>query len=186
MVVFQENHIEKPDAVVLPSSDPDGHLFEHPHPGGGLPRVEHFGFQPPEPVGIDGGLGGHAAHPLHEVENHALGLQQGDQVPFDIKGDLAGFDPVAVVQYPLERHGRIEPPEDAFGHLDAGQHAGLFDEEFHPPAPVGGDGAERGVVAVADVFGNGQLDQPVDVGFVGFFHGGVSVSYGCGYFRASI
>ena len=79
---------------------------------------------------------------------------------------------VAVVHGLLHLHGGVEAVEDFLGYAHASQDALFLDEEALAAHGVVGDAAEGGVVAVANVFGKGKVNEAV-VQFVNCVHVGV-------------
>ena len=121
-------------------------------------------------VGIDGCLGRHAAHALHDVQQDAFGLQQGLEPSRNVEGHVAGRDTVSVVQDLFEFHFRIEALQNELRDFDPGDRALLLAQQAHASVFVGRDARERRVVAVADVFADGQFDERIDERFVFGFH----------------
>ena len=76
MVVLEDHHVEQPDAVVAAAADADGHLVQHAHARRGFARVDHLCFEPVQFLDVNGRLRRYAAHPLHDVQQDAFGLQQ--------------------------------------------------------------------------------------------------------------
>ena len=92
MVVLEQNHVEKSHPVVASTTQVYGHLVQNAHAGCGFSGVDHFGLQALELLDVDGSLGGDTTHALHDVEQNPFGLQQRDQAPLDIKGNVARTD----------------------------------------------------------------------------------------------
>ena len=170
VVVLEQDHVEQSHAVVLAAAQFDGHLVQYAHAGRRLAGVEHAGVQPFEPGDVNRCLRRHAAHALHDVEQDPFGLQQRLQPSGHVEGHVAGPHARAVGDARVEFDGGIEPFEDEPGDLDAGDDALLLAQQTHASPFVGGDAAERSVVAVAQILADGQFDQGVDVGFVFGFH----------------
>ena len=170
MVVLQQDHVEEAHAVVLAAAELHGHLVQHAHARRGLARVEHAGVQPFEPLDIDGRLGRHAAHALHDVEQDALGLQQRAEPSRDVEGHVSRAHAVAVVEQLFEVHLGIETPENELRDFDAGDDALLLAEQAHASVLVGRDAGQRRVVAVADILLDAELDELVDKRLVFGFH----------------
>ena len=171
VVVLQQDHVEQPHAVVLAAADLHGHLVQHAHAGRGLARVEDLGTKSLQPLDVNGGLGRHAAHALHDVQQDALGLKQRAQASRDVKGHVAGRDTVAVVQDLFEFHFGIEALQYELRDFDPGDRALLLAQQAHASVFVGGDARERRVVAVADVLPDAEFDQFIYERFVFGFHG---------------
>ncbi len=159
VVVLQQDHVEESHAVVLAAAQLHGHFVQHAHPGRGLARVEDLGVETLQPLDVNGRLGRHAAHALHDVQQDALGLKQRAQASRDVKGHVAGRDTVAVVQDLFEFHFRIEALQYQLCDFDAGDRALLLAQEAHASVLVGGDARKRRVVAVADVLPDAEFDQ---------------------------
>ena len=156
--------------MVLPAAELHGHLVQHAHAGRGLARVEHPGVEPFELLDVNGRLRRYAAHALHDVQEDPLGLQQRAQASRNVEGHVAGLHAVAVPEYLLEAHLRVEAVEDQLCDLDAGDHALLLAQQAHASVFVRGDAAERRVVAVADVLLDAEFDQFIHKGLVFGFH----------------
>ena len=122
------------------------------------------------PRHVDCRLRGYAAHALHDVEQDAFGLQQRAQGSGHVEGHVARTHARAVGDPLVELDGGVEPFENEPCDLDAGDDALLLAQQAHTPPLVGGNAAERSVVAVADILADGQFDQRVDIGFVFGFH----------------
>ena len=170
VVVLEQYHIEKSHAVVLAAAELDGHLVEHPHTGRGLARIEHPAVRALQQLHVCGRLSRHAAHALHDIEHDTLRLQERQDAPLHVESDVTPAH-ARTVLYPLvEGHAAVEPVEDHPRHFDSGDDTVLFDEQLHLPAGIRGNGGERRVVAVADVFPDGKLDELLHEGNVFLFH----------------
>ena len=90
VVVLQQDHVEESHAVVLAAAQLHGHFVQHAHPGRGLARVEDLGVETLQPLDVNGRLGRHAAHALHDVQQDALGLKQRAQASRDVKATSPG------------------------------------------------------------------------------------------------
>ena len=170
VVVLQQNHVEQSHAVILTAADLDGHLVQYAHARGGFARVENFGMQVFDLVGIDGCLGRHAAHALHDVQQDAFGLQQGLEPSRNVEGHVARLHAVAVAEDLFELHVGVQASKHQLCDFDARENTLLFAEQAHAAFFRRGDAAERSVVAVADVFADGQFDERIDERFVFGFH----------------
>ena len=170
VVVLEQNHVEQPDAVVDTAADLHGFFFEHSHTGCGLARVKHTGVGALEPFHIAVGHGGDAAHALHDVEHEAFGLQEGAHLSRDEHGNIAGLDGGAVGEQYLHPERGVETVEHFLGNAHAGKYSFFLDEQLGSSLCIFGDAAEGGVVAVADVLGEGEVDETV-VQFVNCVHG---------------
>ena len=177
VVVFEQNHVEEADAVVGAAADFDGFFFEHTHAGCGFAGIEHTCVCAFESFDIGGRHRGNAAHALHHVEHKTLGLQQASDFAGDNHGHVAGFHVCAVVNESFHFEGGVKAVEDFVSNSHAGQDAFFFDEQFRLAHGIFGDAAERGVVAVADVFREGKVDEPV-VQFVNGIHIEVFMVFG--------
>ena len=62
----------------------------------------------------------------------------------------------------LDLHLGVKAVEDLLGNLDAGKDALFLDEEFALAVSIGRDATERGVVAIAYIFGKRQINQSVN------------------------
>ena len=169
MVVFQQNHVEEPDAVVHPAAYLHGSLLEHAHARGGLAGVEYAGVQTLEPLHIAAGHGGDTAHALHHVEHEALGLQQRLDTPLDYKSHIAGFHLGTVFDIDGHLQLGVEAVEYLAGYLYTGQYAGLLNQQFRFSHGRCGYTTQGRVVSVAYILGKCQVDQLVDQ-LLGSFH----------------
>ena len=156
--------------MILTAADLDGHLVQYAHARGGFARVENFGMQVFDLVGIDGCLGRHAAHALHDVQQDAFGLQQGLEPSRNVEGHVARLHAVAVAEDLFELHLGVQASKYQLCDFDARENTLLFAEQAHAAFFRRGDAAERSVVAVADVFADGQFDERIDERFVFGFH----------------
>ena len=120
---------------------------------------------------VDCRLGRHAAHTLHNVEHNAFGLQQRARVSLHEECNIARADAVAVVEQSLDFDLRVQTAEDLFGNVDSGNYSLLLDQQPHSSAALGRNSGQRGVVAVANIFFNGERNQLVDKWHIfGFYH----------------
>ena len=171
VVVLQQNHVEQSHAVILTAADLDGHLVQYAHARGGFARVENFGMQVFDLVGIDGCLGRHAAHALHDVQQDAFGLQQGLEPSRNVEGHVARLHAVAVAEDLFELHLGVQASKlPVCADFRCRENTLLFAEQGACGLFRRGDAAERSVVAVADVFADGQFDERIDERLLFGFH----------------
>ena len=140
VVVLQQNHVEQSHAVILTAADLDGHLVQYAHARGGFARVENFGMQVFDLVGIDGCLGRHAAHALHDVQQDAFGLQQGLEPSRNVEGHVARLHAVAVAEDLFELHVGVQASKHQLCDFDARENtllfAGMQQSEVWSPSPM--------------------------------------------------
>ena len=158
MVVLDQNHVEQADAVVGPSSDFHCLLFEHTHAGSGLTGVEHPGLESLELILIAACHGGYSAHALHYIEHGALGDEKGTDGPFGSEGHitLLHFRPIA--DHHLHLYRGIDFMEHFFSDIDSGENAVFLDDEAGTAHGVGRDCRKGGMVAVAEIFGESEIE----------------------------
>ena len=162
VVVLEQNHVKQPDAVVAASSNLHGLFLQHAHAGCGLASVQHAGLGALQPLHVAVGHGGYAAHALHDVEHETLRLQQRAHTARDDHGNVALMDMGAVLHEYLDLHVGIKAAKYLLGYLDACQYAVLLDEQVALAHGVLRNATQGGVVAVANVFGKRQVDEPVN------------------------
>ena len=67
----------------------------------------------------------------------------------------------AVLDIYFHLHRGVEAAEHFLGYLHTGKDALFLDEEFALAVSIGRDATERGVVAVANVFSKGEVDETI-------------------------
>lgn len=173
MVILDEYHVEEAYAMVASAADPHSLLFKHAHAGSCLACIEHLGLESGKTILIAGRLGGDTAHTLHDVEHHALGLEQGSYLSFHLKGDVAGLDMRAISDKDGHFEFGIEFLEHFACYLYTGKDPFLLDNELLASGLTLRDGGEGGVVAVADILGKCESQQVVYELIFGFHIGNV-------------
>ena len=157
--------------MVHTTADAHGFLFKHSHAGRGFSRVEHAGLG----ACVDEGLlvfmghGGNAAHALADVEHETLGGEQALLLASHREYDVARHYVVAVVLVHGDLEIGIETMEDFFGGAFAGEDAFFLDHQLALAHGVGGNATKGGVVAVANVLGESQVDETVGQSLFFFF-----------------
>ena len=152
MVILEQDHVEQPYAVVHASAECHSFFLEVSQSRCRLACIQHValcvGYQ--ALVAVCGG--GYAGHTLHDVQHRALNLQQTELLAIHAEGYVAFLHVVAVVQELLEAALGVEVVDDLLGYLHAGEYAFLLDDKLLAALCIGRDAAERGVVAVANIF----------------------------------
>ena len=161
VVVFEQYHVEKADAVVSSAADFHGFFFEHAHAGGGFTRIEHTGLSAFEALHVFGGHSRNAAHALHDVEHQTFGLQERAHFARHDHRHIAGLHVVAVVHKCLHLHLRVETVEHFPRDAQAGKDALFLDKQFRLAHCLFGNAAKGGVVAVAYVLRKSKVNQAV-------------------------
>ena len=162
VVVLQQNHVEETDTMVAAAANLHGLLLEHAHARSGLAGVEHAGARSLQSLHVLIGHGGNAAHALHDVQHQALSLKQRAHLARDNHGDIALLHPTSVAHQHLHLHRWIEAAEHLLGYLHTSQYAVFLNEKMALTHCIFRNAAEGGVVAVANVLGKRQVDEPVD------------------------
>ena len=159
VVVLQQNHVEESDAVVHATTNLHGFLFEHTHARSGLASVEHtsLGACIDECLLILVGHGGNTTHALEDVEHEAFCLKETLLFTLDGHNDVARLHMGTILNIHFHLHRGVEAAEHLFGYLHTGKDALFFDEEFAFAVGIGRDATERGVVAIANVFGKSEV-----------------------------
>ena len=158
MVILQENHIEQADTVVHAATDANSLLLDHTHTRSSLAGVEHMGLRAFQLLHILTGGGSDAAHALHDVEHQTLGLQQRLYLTLHYEGDVALLYLCAILDEDRHLQLGIEGLEDTACHLYTGQYAIFLDDQLALTHLRGGNATERGVIAIANVLGESQLN----------------------------
>lgn len=136
---------------------------------GGLAGVEHTGIRAFQAFGILVRHGGNAAHALHDVQHQAFRLQQRLHLAFHHHSHIARLHFGAVVDEHFHFHVGVETAEDFLCHFDACQYARFLNQKSGFPHRRGGNARQGGMVAIANVFGECQIDQTVNQFFF-FIH----------------
>ena len=158
MVVFQKDHVEQADTMVHTATDAYGLLLDHAHTRCCLAGIEHMGLGAFQLLYIFAGGGGDTTHALHDVEHQTLGLQQRLYLALHYESDVAFLHLCAILDEDGHLQLRIEGLEDTASHLYAGQYAVLLDDQLALAHLRSGNATERGVIAIAYVLGEGQLN----------------------------
>ena len=104
---------------------------------------------------------GDAAHALENVEHEALGLQKALLLTLDGHDDVTGLHMGSVFDIDFHLHCGVEATEHFLGYLHTSEDALFLDEELALSVGISRDAAERGVVAIANVFGKGEIDESI-------------------------
>lgn len=161
VVVFQQNHVEQSDTMVHATADADCLFLHHAHAGGRFSCVKYPGVRAFQPLYVFVCHCSDAAHALHDVQHQAFGLQEAAYFSCDDHGHIAGTDVGAVIKEHLDRHCRVKAVKHFFGDTHTGEYAFFFYQQVRLAGSLFGDAAEGGVVTVANVFRESQVDQSV-------------------------
>ena len=161
MIVLQQNHIEKTDAVVASATNLNSLLLQHAHARSSFAGVEHAGLGALQMLYILVGHGGNTTHALHDVEHKTLGLQQGASLTGNNHGYVALLDTGTILHQHLDLHVGVETMEHLLGNLDASQDAVFLDEQMALAHGILRNTAQSGVVAVTNIFSERQVDESV-------------------------
>ena len=162
VIVFEEYHVKKSYAMVAAATNLHGLLLQHTHSWCGLAGIEHTTSGALQPLHVFIGHSGDATHTLHDVEHESLGLQQGAHTTRDNHGDVALLDTSAVTHEHLDLHIWVEATEHLLGNLHTSQNAVFLDEQMRLTHRILGNTTQGSMVAVADVLGKRQVNQPVN------------------------
>ncbi|MPN10434.1 hypothetical protein SDC9_157729 [bioreactor metagenome] len=163
VIVFDEGRISQSHPVVDAAAASHRVLLQHAQPRDGFAGIPHVDARVSECIDPRGGGGGHSRQLSEQVEQRALGGQQGPKRRLDLQDRITWAHPAAIADQ--DRGGRVvavatgEHVQGSGGHRDPGQAAGLPGD--HPcPAALGGpeDGAGRDVRAPGQVL----VQRPVD------------------------
>ena len=105
-----------------------GHFLQNPHSWSCFAGVEQLCAGTADELHPFLGLGGDAAHALHNVEYEALGSKNGASGTFDVKGDVAGLNGISVVEFQIQPECRIDLCGNALGYFNAAEDACFFDQ----------------------------------------------------------
>ncbi len=151
MVVFEQNHIEQADTVVHAAANLDRLFLQIAEPRRGLARIEDMATRVFDTTLVAMGGGGNARHALHDVEHGALNLQKAQLLAVNTECNIARLDRVAVVKQLLETTFGVEIADNLSGYVDAGNNAGVLNNELLATHLRGRYATKRGMVAVSDV-----------------------------------
>ena len=163
VVVLQQNHVEESDAVVHATTNLHGFLLQHTHARSGLASVEHtsLGACIDECLLILVSHRSDAAHTLEDVEHEAFCLKETLLFTLDGHHNVARLHMGAILYIHFHLHRGVEAAEHFLGYLHASKDAFLLDEKLALAVGIGRDAAERGVVAVANVFCKCEVDESI-------------------------
>ena len=137
-------------------------LLQHAHARRRLARIEHAGLGALQALHVAVGHRGNATHALHDVQHQALGLQQRTNLARDNHGNVALLHARTILHQYLDLHIRVETPEHLLGNLDTGQDAVFLNQQMALAHSILRNTTQRGVVAVANVLGKREVNQPVN------------------------
>ena len=143
VVILDHDHVEESHAVVLAAADEHRPLVGESEPRDGLARLEHV--RGGRGVGHGLGEGRDAAHALHEVEEDALGAEDGVSLARHLAEEFPFGDDVAVDLGPRDGHLRIDRGEDLVAQRLAREHAVGLRQERRGAHGSLGDPKTRGV-----------------------------------------
>jgi hypothetical protein len=161
VVLLDEDGVVEAGAVVDAAAVRDRRLLEPPQPRRGLARVEDL-RHPARSAHRRHHARGQRRDPrqaAEEVQRSPLGGQQRPRVALDDERDPRL--PPHPLRPGLDVGGGIQPAEHARGDLEAGDDAGRLLGDRGAPAGARLDGGGGGGVAVADVLGEGGVDELV-------------------------
>ena len=115
------------------------------------------------------GHGGNTTHSLHDVEHQALGLQQRLHLALYNHGHVTGLHLGTILDKHFHLHGGVKAAKYLFGNLNTSQNTLLLNQEFRLPHGCFRDTGKGGMVAVANIFSESQVYQPVNQ-FLFFSH----------------
>ncbi len=164
VIVLDQDCIEQAEAVVMPSTAPDGVFFQGTPTGSGLTRVINRGLGACDRRHEPRRQGRDPAEPLKKVEGDALHRQQGTHRPVHSRDQAARLDETSVGEAWLPVVDELKLGDQA---LD-GRACRPAPRQTAPPiaraSGVAGNDRRRGNVAqLAQVFGKCLRDQHVNV-----------------------
>ena len=134
-------------------------LLDHAQTRRGLTGIQHPCLRTLQCLHILASLGSDTTHALHHVQHQTLGLQQRLNLALDHKGDVALLHFGSILDECGHLQFRIECMENAFCHGHTCQHAIFLHDQLALAHLRSGDATERCMVAVANVFREGQPNQ---------------------------
>jgi len=96
VVVFDENHIIQPEAMIIAAADGNSPFFKNPKAGSCLSCVENLSRSAFNELYKAAGFCCNAAHALHKIQQQAFGFQDVPQVAFYLNQFLPGLCFVSV------------------------------------------------------------------------------------------
>jgi hypothetical protein len=162
MVVLDQRHVVKPEAMIAPAAAGDGIFLEAAPTGRRLARVENLRAAAFDGLNELRRQRGHAGKALNKIERDAFGGKQSTSRTFNSKQRLAGLDRLPIRGDALDLYGRRKFLECGFGERQPGSH-----KRFAGVHRGTGDGRvrhrrQRGHVPGADVLGQGTLHRLAD------------------------
>lgn len=162
MIVLDKDHIEKAYAVIHSSADLHSLFLEHSHARCCLSSVEHFGLQTGKTLLVFIGGCGNTTHTLHDVKHGALRLKERTNGTFDLESNITAFHPCAIGNKDGHPEAGVKTLEDLSCYIDSGKNTVFFNYKLLATHGIGRNSAEGGVVAIANVFSECELQQIVD------------------------
>ena len=152
VVVFDEDPIVQPHAMVDSAPAAHGVFLESPPPGRGFAGVQDAGAGALQKADVAGGGRGDAGEALHEIQGHPFCREQGPRGADDFEQGGAGWAGLPVVDASEDPSVGGKFPESHFGEFKP-RHGQRF-AGVHPGRGfgVGGDAGQTGGVAGSEVF----------------------------------
>ena len=169
MVIFEQNHIEKPDTMVHATAQRYCFFFQITESRRGLTSIQYMAS------GVfNQGLilmcgCSHAGHSLHNIKHRALNLQETQLLAIDFECDISRLHMVTIVEKLLKLTLRIKVIDNLFRHLDSCKHTRIFDYELLATHLGRRNTTERSMIAVTDILFKPDSDKLTKFFFVHSF-----------------
>ena len=151
MVLFDEHRVVQADAVVGAAAHAHGVFLRQAQAGQGLARVHDVGARALHSLDVGGGLGGHGAEQLQEIQRRALRAQQRAGTGFDLQHHLIRCAALALGHVPGDARSGVERAQRGVGPGSAADHRAFAREHAGAGATHGIDQAS-GQITAAHVF----------------------------------
>jgi hypothetical protein len=164
VVVFDEHAAIEGRAVIVGAPRADGVFVQHPPAGQRLAGVGDARPRPGDGVDVAPGLRCDAAHPLQEIQHRPFEDEQLAHAAVEVRDGPSGIHDRAVFGGPLDARGlTAEADEQPIDDRAPTQDEALTGLEYGAAPSACGDGEFGGDVTHADVLGEGQVDEGVEM-----------------------
>ena len=159
MVVFQQNHIKKTDAMVHAPTQLYSLLLQHTHTRCSLAGVENMTAGAGDAFHIFMCHGSDTAHALHDVEHQTLSLQERTRLTRNDHGNVALLHRLPIANEHLHLQSRIETVKHFLCYLDTGKYTVFLDKQMAFAHGIRWNTAQSGMVSITDILSKSQVDE---------------------------
>ena len=161
MVIFQENHIKKTNAMVHTTTNLYSLLLQHAKTWSCLTGIKDMSLCTLKTLYILSSHGSNATHTLHDIEHQTLCLEQRTGLTLYNHCNVTLLNMGSILKQHFYLHGRIETGKYLLCHFNTCQHTIFLDKQVALTHGVFWDTTQGCVVAITDILSKCQVYQLV-------------------------